>query len=238
MNKVLKAILCVLLALISVFLVYKIVEGVMQPVHFNKQVDARKAVAIQQLKDIRDLQVAFKSVNDRYTASFDTLKQFYNEGKMEVVLQIGSKDDSLAVAHTAEVRKANKGITDQGLYDLYKKGDNRLVFTIPRKIAVKDTLFTGRTGFDINSIDKIPFVHEGLITEKTPENLEMSAIVKTVSGVQVPLFEAKMPYWSLLNGLDHQLIVNMVAELEDQDRFPGLQVGSVTTPNNNAGNWE
>ena len=32
------------------------------------------------------------------------------------------------------------------------------------------------------------------------------AIVKKVSGVDVPLFEAKMPYKSLLKGLDHQLV--------------------------------
>lgn len=30
----------------------------------------------------------------------------------------------------------------------------------------------------------------------------------------------------------------MVAECEDQGRYEGLQVGSVTAPNNNAGNWE
>ena len=66
----------------------------------------------------------------------------------------------------------------------------------------------------------------------------MDAIVKKVSGVDVPLFEAKMPWKSILNGLDHQLIVNMVSELKDQGRYEGLQVGSITAPNNNAGNWE
>jgi hypothetical protein len=66
----------------------------------------------------------------------------------------------------------------------------------------------------------------------------MAAVVKTVSGVQVPLFEAKMPYRALLKGLDNQLRINLDAEREAQNRYEGLMVGSVSAPNNNAGNWE
>ena len=237
MNKSLKAILCILLALLCVFLVYKIYAGVMEPVKFEKEVNARKKVAVQQLKDIRDLQVAYKSVNDKFTASFDTLKQFYKTGEMVVLMQVGSKDDSLAMAHTTEVKKANKGITDEGLYKLYQQGDQNLVFSIQNKIAVKDTLFHSRSDFDIESIDKIPFA-VGEYGAAEVKNVEMDAIVKKVSGVDVPLFEAKMPYKSLLNGLDRQLLINLVSELKDQGRYEGLQVGSVTSPNNNAGNWE
>ncbi|MBP3269864.1 MAG: hypothetical protein J6L98_04205 [Bacteroidales bacterium] len=238
MNKALKTILSIVLALLCVFLVYKIYEGVMEPVRFERDVNARKKVAIQQLKDIRDLQVAYKGVNDRFTASFDTLKQFYNDGQMVVLMQIGSKDDSLAMAHTAEVKKARKGkITDEDLYKLYQAGDKNLVFSIQNKIAVKDTLFKNRTDFNINTLSKIPFaVGEDGSAEVT--DVIMDAIVKKVSGVDVPLFEAKMPYKSLLRGLNHQLVVNLVAEREDLGQYEGLQVGSVTAPNNNAGNWE
>ncbi|MBQ3977248.1 MAG: hypothetical protein II632_00150 [Bacteroidales bacterium] len=238
MNKTLKTILSLVLALVCVFLVYKIYDGVMQPVRFEKDVNARKKVAIQQLKDIRDLQVAYKSVNDKFTASFDTLKQFYKTGEMVVLMQVGSKDDSLAVAHTNEVKKAAKGkLTDADLYKLYQQGDKNLVFAIQNKIPVRDTLFRSRTDFNIDNIDKIPFA-VGEYGAAPVQNVEMDAIVKKVSGVDVPLFEAKMPYKSLLNGLDHQLIVNLVAEREDLGQYEGLQVGSITAPNNNAGNWE
>ena len=228
MNKVLKAILCVLLALISVFLVYKIVEGVMQPVHFNKQVDARKAVAIQQLKDIRDLQVAFKSVNNHYTASIDSLKEFYLNGKMKVVMQLGSQDDSIAVANTARIKKQNKRITPEQLYAMYLAGEN-VVLSLATDLAVKDTLFNHREDFHLDSLAFIPFSGDSVL---------MESVVKKVSGVDVPLFEAKMPYKSLLKGMDHQLIVNLNADREKQNRYEGLQVGSVSAPNNNAGNWE
>lgn len=237
MNKTLKTIICIVLALCAIFLVYKIYDGIMEPVRFNKAVEARQKVAVQRLKDIRTLQVAYKGVNERFTASFDTLKQFYNEGQMVVLMQVGSKDDSLAVAHTNEIKRSHRGITDEGLYKLYKAGDKNLVFSIQNKIAVKDTLFNSRPDFDINQIDKIPFATEGE-TAVAVTMIEMDAIVKKVSGVNVPLFEAKMPWKSILNGLDHQLIVNKVAECEDQGRYEGLMVGSISAPNNNAGNWE
>ena len=70
------------------------------------------------------------------------------------------------------------------------------------------------------------------------EPVIMEAVVKTVSGVPVPLFEAKMPYKALLKGMDNQLRINLDAEKRDQNRYEGLQVGSITAPNNNAGNWE
>ena len=66
----------------------------------------------------------------------------------------------------------------------------------------------------------------------------MESTIKKVSGVQVPLFEARMPYKALLNGMDNQLRINLDAERRDQNKYEGLQVGSVTAPNNNAGNWE
>ena len=66
----------------------------------------------------------------------------------------------------------------------------------------------------------------------------MESTIKKVSGVQVPLFEARMPYKALLKGMDNQLRINLDADCRDRNRFEGLQVGSVTAPNNNAGNWE
>lgn len=230
MNKTLKTVLCVVLAICIVGLVVAIYDSVMQPVRFNKEQAKRESVAIQQLKDIRDLQVAFKSVNGKFTASFDTLKQFYNQGQMVVLMQVGSQDDSSAMAHTEAIKKSHKGITPEGLLALYNGGDRQLVFSVENKINVKDTLFRSRKDFDINKIDVIPF-SEGA-------KVEMDAVIKKVSGVDVPLFEAKLPYKALLSGMDNQLRINLDADRRDQGRYEGLQVGSVTAPNNNAGNWE
>ena len=214
-------------------LVYLLVDSIQQPVEFNKHKAYRESIAVQRLKDIRDLQVAYKNLNGRYVSTIDSLKKFYNEGKIQVVMQVGSKDDSLAMATTKKVTAKLRGLKgeklNQKLQELYNAGEKNLVFSTKTTVFVKDTLFHGRTDFHIDSLAWIPF---------SGDSLEMAAITRTVQGVKVPLFEAKMPYRSLLKGLDKQLQINLYAEREDLGRYNGLMVGSIDAPNNNAGNWE
>ncbi|MFA4998344.1 MAG: hypothetical protein WC513_09560, partial [Bacteroidales bacterium] len=127
----------------------------------------------------------------------------YNNGYITIIRQIGSFDDSVAVA--------------QGR-----------VFRDSMEMAVRDTLLK-RSGFVIDSLRWVPLVKK---------EFELRAVVKKVSGVDVPLFEACTPFNVLLNGLDRQLIVNLNEERKITNRYPGLKVGSIDQPNNNAGNWE
>ena len=223
-----------ILPALIVLLVYLLVDGIRQPVEFNEMKAYRESVAVQRLKDIRDLQVAYKNVNGKYVSTIDSLKKFYNEGKIKVVMQVGSKDDSLAMLNTKKITARLRGLKgeklNQKLFELYQNGEKNLVFSVNSEVAVKDTLFHGRTDFHIDSLSTIPF--------SGGQPVEMSAITKMVSGVKVPLFEAKMPYGALLKDMDEQLIINLEAEKEDQGRYSGLMVGSIDAPNNNAGNWE
>lgn len=230
MNKAVKTIVSILLLFVIAGLAYMIVQSIQEPVKFNKAVKARENVGIQRMKDIRDLQVAYKSVNGKFASTIDSLILFYNTGKMEVLMQVGSNDDSLAVAHTDAIKKANKKITAQDLYKMYQAGDKNLVFTVKSEVPVRDTLFNSRKDFVPDSLKYIPFSGKELT--------EMEAAIKKVSGVDVPLFEARMPYKKLLKGLDNQLRINLDAEKKAQNRYEGLQVGSISAPNNNAGNWE
>lgn len=230
MNKALKIVLELVLLLGILALVYAIYSSIMKPVNFNKQKEKREAVAIQRLKDIRTLQVAYKSVNGKFVSTVDSLKNFYENGKMAVVMQIGSADDSIAWTHTEKVKKANRKITPEKLYEMYLNGDKDLVFSVVTQIPVKDTLFLRRDDFCIDSLATIPFSGGAPV--------EMAAETHMVSGVPVPLFEAKMPYKLLLKGMDNQLRINLDADRRDQNRYEGLQVGSISAPNNNAGNWE
>ncbi len=193
---------------IIIVLTVLIVMSVEQPVKFNQEKSVREAAAIVKLKDIRTLQVAYKNVNGKFTNSIDTLVDFYKNGKMTVIRSIGSMDDSLAVARNLVKREAIE-------------------------IPVRDTLLKNRSDFNPDQLKYIPYTNG--------EQIIMDATIKEVSGVDVPLFEAKVPYVKLLEQLDehyHQLIVNLVYERCDTDRYPGLQVGSIENPNNNAGNWE
>lgn len=205
-----------ILPLAAIALAYLIFMSITKPVNFNKEQAAREKVGIQVLKDIRTLQVTYKSAYNHYAPTMDSLINFYNNGKITIVKQIGSMDDSAAVAKKL-VRRENI------------------------EVAVKDTLFNDRPDFNVEELRYIPFTnHEDTVI--------MSTVIKTVSGVEVPLFEAKIPYGvrpapgqpfrGLLQGMDEQLIINLNAEREDTFRYPGLMVGSIDNANNNAGNWE
>jgi len=216
------------LPVVIVFMVYEIVIGIMKPVNFEKERAAREVVGVQRLKDIRTIQVAFKAETGHYASTFDSLKTFYNSGDIMVNMMIGSQDDSIAVENTKALKKKNPKITPAQMLQLSQAGE-KLVFTIKSKIPVRDTLFNNRPDFCIDSIFMIPFCGEPV---------HMETVIKQVSGVPVPLFEASMRYRQLLKGMDNQLRINLDADREDTGRFPGLMVGSVTAPNNNAGNWE
>jgi hypothetical protein len=157
---------------------------------------------------------------------------------MTVVLQVGSMDDSLAVANTAALEKKlkAKGVKPKDMpYRLQEEfnksnGELKLVFAVESNVPVKDTLFNDRPKFCVDSLAFIPF--------SGGDSTIMKAEVREVSGVKVPLFEARMPYESLLRGLEKQLVINTIAGKEDLELYPGLKVGDIEKPNNNAGNWE
>jgi hypothetical protein len=177
----------------------------MTPIRFNKEVDIRQEKVVDRLKDIRTLQVSYKSEFGQYTGSWDSLITFYKEGSINLIRQFGSLDDSAAVA----------------------RGE---VYRDTIKMPVKDTLFVNKGNFNIDSLEYVP---------GTGVPFEMEAkIYTTISKVRVPLFEARTPNDVWLSGLNRQLIVNKNDTEEKEKRYPGLKVGSVESPNNNAGNWK
>ena len=231
MRKLLTYFILPLCILALAFLLYRSIN---EPVKFNKERDQRLNVGIERLKDIRTLQVTYKDTYGHYAPVMDSLIDFYKNGKITIIRQIGSEDDSTMVLHTEAVKKTLRNLKGEQLqaklYELYEAGDNKLIIRIPQQTPVKDTIFHSRPDFKVEDLRYIPF-SEG-------DTVIMKSIIKQVSGVDVPLFEAQMPYWSILKGMDHQQIVNLVAEKEDTGRYPGLMVGSIENANNNAGNWE
>lgn len=58
------------------------------------------------------------------------------------------------------------------------------------------------------------------------------------SGRAVPLMECGATYDEYLKGLDANSIANLSDEANVAGRYPGLKIGDITMPNDNAGNWE
>lgn len=150
MKVLLKVLTYLILPIAIVVLVYFIYQSVMEPVRFKKEVDRRSEVAIERLKSIRTLQDAYKSQNGRYLSTTDSLVDFYNNGTITIIRQIGSMDDSVAVAQ-------------------------KRVFRDSIHIAVRDTLLKNYRSA-IDSINFIPF-SGGKRIEMTAVTRKVSGVV-------------------------------------------------------------
>lgn len=204
----------ILLIIVIGFLAFLVYESIMRPVKFQREYNIRTEKVIDRLKDIRSAQVAYKLVNGKYTASFDTLSDFVANGQIPVVRMEGSLNDSMILAGMTELKALELGII---------KRDTAYVNVI-------DTLFKTKTWI-ADSLRYVPF------TNKAEFELGTN-VLSTASGVDVEVFEAKVPYEVFLQGLEKQEIINLREVDVKLNRFPGLRVGSLTEANNNAGNWE
>ena len=207
-----KKIIQIALAIAIVVLAYLIWESIQNPIRFNKEKDTRYAATIQKLKDIRTAQNAYKDEYGKYTASFDTLINFIKTDSMKLVRAEGSiSDELLAMGWTEEIA-AKEGIITRDTM----------------RIAIKDTLFA--ENFNADLLWKVPFTED--------DSFEMATATLRVSNLNVFVFEAKVLNDILLHGMDRQLVINLNDRMKNQNNFPGVKVGDVIEPNNNAGNWE
>lgn len=112
------------------------------------------------------------------------------------------------------------------------------------KIRLAEEQYRAKSGHYAGSFDVL--VKSGLLddslryipyTDKKQFALNASSMVGK-SGQQVPLMECGALYVQYLQGLDKNSVNNMVEEANATGRYPGLKIGDLETPNNNAGNWE
>ncbi|MGM0666330.1 MAG: hypothetical protein ACQETA_03320 [Bacteroidota bacterium] len=205
----------ILLIAAIVVLGYLLVDSILNPIRFNQEKDRREEAIKERLIDIRTAQVAFKSKYGRYTGSFDTLINFVKTDSFPLIYKEGA-------------------ITDEWIEEWGTRAERE---ALRRGLIVRDTSYTTvldsifTPQFPVDSLRYVPFLGD---TEFKME----AATVETASGVNVEVFEASVLNDVFLKGLDEQLIVNYNVLREKITGFPGMRVGNVKEPNNNAGNWE
>lgn len=204
----------ILLTIAILVLAYFCVDSINKPVKFQKDYDTRRDEVIERLKEIRSAQVAYRSVNGIYTASFDTLIAFVANDSLPMVRMEGALTDSMLEAGMNEATALKMGIITRDT----------------THISVKDSLFSRKPWI----LDSLRFVPN---TNQVEFEIGIG-VIKTASQVEVPVFEAKVHNNVYLNGLEEQEIININDRQRKLERYPGLKVGSLTEANNNAGNWE
>ncbi len=120
----------VFLSIVIVLLGYMVVKSIMEPVRFKNEKADREKIVIQLLKEIREVQVAYKGIHKEYAGTFDTLINFIKEGEIPVVNIISDPTDTTYT----------KTINDTTSY-----------------INVGDSIFKHRADFNPESIQYIPY---------------------------------------------------------------------------------
>jgi hypothetical protein len=136
----------IVLGVIIIVLGFLVINSIMAPVKFENEKTRREQVVIEQLKEIREVQIAYKGIYNRYTGSFDTLIDFIKNGQIPVVNIIPDPSDTTFI----------KTINDTIGY-----------------VLVVDTLFKKHTNYDPNSLRFIPF-SEGQEFELAAGKIEIS----------------------------------------------------------------
>ncbi len=233
-----KVVMRVLLALAIVLLAYISWESIQGPIDFNAEVARRDKAVIQRLVDIRTAQVALRAQTGSYTASFDTLTNFVQDGKIATLIKSGDLTEAQLEAGMTEekamriIRSGNeKAIKAAGLWDDAKNAPQLTRDSIFSPAV--QVLYPNRSRFSVDSLRYIPF-GRGAQFEMGTDSLI------TASGYPIQVFEAKAPYAVYLGDLDKKLLNQKIQEVLDRpgNKYPGMQVGSLEVANNNSGNWE
>ena len=198
------------LYVISVVLAYLIYLSVMAPITFNKNREERFSVVIEKLKDIRDAQVAYRTVNGQFANDFESLISFIDSGVYTITQQ---KDSSFM--------RYNR------IYRIDMQVDTVVVDTLGT-VAVKDSLFKGDSSY--KTLFSVPYAQNG-------ERFEMKAGVVNKQGFDAPVFEASVSKDVILYDQPKDLLARENAHNSIEEvNGSAIKVGSLTEVST-SGNW-
>ncbi len=203
----------IILGVVILVLIFQLYKSIQTPIEFRDVKRARYEATIEKLKNIRTAELAYKDEYGKFTGSFDTLINFIKYDSLSLVKAEGRLSDSLLEAGWTEKRAVKEGFISRDTM----------------KIAIKDSLFS--KDFNADDLWRVPSTEN--------DSFQLGAGIVETGNVDVKVFEAKVHNDVLLHGLEEQLRVNLNERMKmKQKKYPGVKVGDLKQPNNNAGNWE
>jgi hypothetical protein len=196
-------------ALILVF-AYQVYNSINAPIKFNEVKNKRYLKVIDKLKDIRNAQIAYKSVNGVYADNFDGLIKFIETAQYTLI----QKRDS-------SYMKYNRVYRIDMLEEI-------IVIDTLGFASVKDSLFGNSDRY--KTMAQIPI--DGI--DKT---FSIKADVIDKNGYNVPVFEVRISKDDVLFDQNKDLLKQEKALMSvDGVNGPDLVLGSMTEVSTN-GNW-
>lgn len=226
-----KTIIKILLGVSILLLAYFGVMSIVTPIQFDEEKARREAIIIVSLTDLRMAEVEFKDQKGVYTDNYDELFKFLKSSKKKTILKEGSLSD----------KQLEAGLTEAEASKIVRSGNKKAIMENGLENFRRDTAFVDMiealypnkyTKDNIEKIADVPF------SNNKKFELKVNNTYTSGSGIKIPLFQASTTYEDYLGDLNHQEVLNKIDLQEKLSKFPGLMVGSVDEPNNNAGNWE
>ena len=204
--KIIKAVLWVLI----VFFGYKVYNSINGPIEFNKVKNERYLKVIDRLKDIRNSQIAYKSVNGFYCDNFDTLINFVETAQYTLI----QKRDSSFLEYDRTFR-----------IDMLREV---IVIDTLGFASVKDSLF--------GESDRYKYMADVPI-DGVNENFEIKADIIDKNGYNVPVFEVRVSKDIVLFDQNKDLLKQEKGLMSvDGVNGPDIVLGSLSDVSSN-GNW-
>lgn len=200
--------LLVLLVPVIGYYIFQDFKSINDPIVFQRTYEKRADVIKVRLTDIRDAQVAYLSMHGRFTADFDTLIDFINNGKLKMVKKINTTPKELLEL------KSESQLIKEG----YIRFDTAYV-------TVLDSIFKGREDFVVENIAYIPFTDP-------KKKFKMNSGKVNKSGIMVPVFEVEADKNDYLADIKEGN-----EELLKDEKILTLIIGSMFEPTRD-GNWE
>ena len=183
-------------------------------IKFDEVKNARYQVVIKNLKDIRDSQLAHRTVKGVFQNNWDSLVKF-----VEV--------DSFTITQRRDSSVLDKEMTKR--YGGVKTYKDIIIVDTLGFVSVKDSLF----GLDnrYQTMMNVPF------SKKADTKFELKAGFLNQNGIDIPVFEALVKKRVILYDQSTNLVLkeNQVQSV-DGVNGPSLKIGSMNEVNTN-GNW-
>ncbi len=205
-----KAILQIVLWIVCIILGYLIYRSVTGPIEFAKVKQERFAQVIDKLKDIRNAQEAYKSVNGRFANDFQSLVRFVDTGNYVITTQRDSSYMEYDQTYGIDLLKEVKIIDTLGY------------------VSVKDSLFGGSERY--KEMMNVPYAANN-------EQFTMKADFLEQSGYRAPVFEAKVAKNVILSDQPQDLVSRENAQVSVEEvNGTEIKVGSLDKVST-SGNW-
>jgi len=205
-----RKIITYVLYFLSIILVFQIYNSIGAPIEFNKVKNERYQKVIERLKDIRNAQVAFKSVNGIYSDNFDSLVNFIETGQFTII----EKRDSSYMQYDRVYR-----------IDMLREV---VVVDTLGFVSVKDSLFKNDNRYKYLALVPIDGIDE---------KFSIKADIIDKNGYNVPVFEVKVSKDVILFDQNKDLLMQEKETVSvDGVNGPALVLGSLEDVSTN-GNW-